>query len=127
MTDNTETAPQEEQNEATPGGDPVRKWTIRILVLCVVLLAGYLTADRLTPVSSQARIHSLVVPVAAEVAGIVAEVAVENNQAVQAGDVYISEMNVGLVGKMFGGTISEVMGDASADIARIISAVSADQ
>jgi len=43
------------------------------------------------------------------------------------GDVYISEMNVGLVGKMFGGTISEVMGDASADIARIISAVSADQ
>ena len=87
MTDNTETAPQEEQNEATPGGDPVRKWTIRILVLCVVLLAGYLTADRLTPVSSQARIHSLVVPVAAEVAGIVAEVAVENNQAVQAGDV----------------------------------------
>ena len=23
MTDNTETAPQEEQNEATPGGDPV--------------------------------------------------------------------------------------------------------
>ena len=85
MTDNTETEQQEGKNEQETGSDPVRKWTIRILVLCVVLFAGYLTADRLTPVTSQARIHSLVVPVAAEVAGIVSEVAVENNQQVQAG------------------------------------------
>lgn len=40
------------------------------------------------------------------------------------GNVYMSEMNVGLVGKVFGGTISEVMGDASADISRIIADVS---
>ena len=85
MTDNIE--PEQEQEEATPTSDPVRSWTIRILVLCVVLLVGYLTADRLTPVTSQARIHSLVVPVAAEVGGIVLEVAVANNQPVQAGDV----------------------------------------
>ena len=87
MTDNIETEQQEGTNETETGSDPVRKWTIRILVLCVVLFAGYLTADRLTPVTSQARIHSLVVPVAAEVAGIVSEVAVENNQQVEAGDV----------------------------------------
>ena len=51
------------------------------------MLVAYLAADRLTPVSSQARVHALVVPVVAEVAGIVTEVAVENNQVVQAGDV----------------------------------------
>ena len=87
MTDKTESEQQEEQQAPSPEGDPVRRWTIRVLVLALVLLAGYLTADRLTPVSSQARIHSLVVPVAAEVSGIVAEVAVGNNQMVQAGDV----------------------------------------
>jgi multidrug resistance efflux pump len=90
MTDNNEPEAQEEkdpQDAQTSDGDPVRKWTIRILLLCVVLLAGYLTADRLTPVSSQARIHALVVPIAAEVSGTVTEVIVENNQQVQAGDV----------------------------------------
>ena len=90
MTDNNEPEQQEEkdpQDAPSSDGDPVRKWTIRILLLCVVLLAGYLTADRLTPVSSQARIHALVVPIAAEVSGTVTEVVVGNNQQVQAGDV----------------------------------------
>jgi multidrug resistance efflux pump len=85
MSDNIDSTQKEQQE--TPEADPVRRWTIRILVLALVLLVGYLTADRLTPVSSQARIHSLVVPIAAEVSGIVADVAVENNQPVQAGDV----------------------------------------
>ena len=42
------------------------------------------------------------------------------------GDVYMSEMNVGLLGMMFGGTIAEVMGDASVDIDRMIAAVAVD-
>ena len=87
MTDNTEPEQQEDQEASNPGADPVRRWTIRILILALVMFIGYLTADRLTPVSSQARIHSLVVPVAAEVSGIVIEVAVANNQQVEAGDV----------------------------------------
>jgi uncharacterized protein (DUF302 family) len=40
------------------------------------------------------------------------------------GNVYMSEMNVGLMGMMFGGTIADVMGDASTDIAKMISNVS---
>ncbi|OOZ13577.1 hypothetical protein BOW35_10205 [Solemya velum gill symbiont] len=40
------------------------------------------------------------------------------------GSVYMSEMNVGLVGMMFGGTIAEVMGDTSADIGKMMTAVS---
>ena len=43
----------------------------------------------------------------------------------KAGKVYLSAMNIGLMGRMFGGTISEVMGDASADIARIIGGIAA--
>ncbi len=87
MTEKKEPDLQEQETKSTPEADPVRKWTIRILVLSLVLLVGYLTADRLTPVSSQARIHSMVVPIAAEVSGTVTEVAVRNNQLVNAGDV----------------------------------------
>ena len=39
------------------------------------------------------------------------------------GSVFMSEMNVGLVGMMFGGAIAEVMGDASTDIGRMMAAV----
>jgi multidrug resistance efflux pump len=91
MTENTEIeAPDtgnEQEPEVGPVKDPVRSWTVRVLLLSVVLLAGYLTADRLTPVSTQARVHTLVVPVAAEVSGTIEEVAVSNNQPVRVGDV----------------------------------------
>lgn len=39
------------------------------------------------------------------------------------GGVYMSEMNIGLMGMMFGGTIAEVMGDASGDIAKMMALV----
>ncbi len=55
--------------------------------MTLVLLIGYLVADRATPFSTQARVHALVVPVAAEVSGTVIEVGVRNNQVVAAGDV----------------------------------------
>jgi multidrug resistance efflux pump len=66
--------------------DPVRKWTLIILGLCVVLMIYYLVADRMTPYTTQARVHAVVVPIAAEVAGTVTEVAVTSNQGVAAGD-----------------------------------------
>ena len=37
--------------------------------------------------------------------------------------VYISELNVGLLGMMFGGTMAEVMADAGNDVKEIISSV----
>lgn len=37
--------------------------------------------------------------------------------------VYVSELNVGLLGKMFGGTIAEVMSDAGKDIKDIVGAL----
>jgi multidrug resistance efflux pump len=76
----------EEQAVQKPPMDPVRKWTFIVLAVCVVLLIWYLVSDRITPYSAQARVHALVVPVAAEVSGTVVNVAVTNNQLVSAGD-----------------------------------------
>jgi multidrug resistance efflux pump len=67
--------------------DPVRRWTLIVLGLCIVLAGYYIIADRLTPFTSQARVHALVVPVAAEVSGTVVDVSVGSNQFVRAGEV----------------------------------------
>jgi multidrug resistance efflux pump len=66
--------------------DPVRKWTFIVLGLCVVLMFFYLVGDRVTPFTSQARVHAVVVPIAAEVSGTVTNVAIASNQLVSDGD-----------------------------------------
>ena len=65
--------------------DPVRMWTFIVLALCIVLMIIYLVGDRLTPFTTQARVHAYVVPVAPQVAGRLISVDVENNQMVKAG------------------------------------------
>jgi multidrug resistance efflux pump len=65
--------------------DPVRKWTFIVLALSIILLIIYLVGDRLTPFTTQARVHAYVVPIAPQVAGRLLEVNVENNQLVKAG------------------------------------------
>jgi len=87
MTENQQAEEKETVEAGAPEKDPVRQWTIRILALSVVLVMAYLVADRITPFSSQARVHALVVPIATDVSGTVVEVAARNNQFVQAGDV----------------------------------------
>jgi len=70
--------------------DPVRRWTLIILGLCVVLMGYYLVADRITPYTTQARVHAVVVPIVPEVSGTVTDVAVTSNQAVAAGDLLLT-------------------------------------
>jgi uncharacterized protein (DUF302 family) len=41
------------------------------------------------------------------------------------GQVFVSQLNVGLLGKMFGGTISDVMGMAGKDLGEVVESVSA--
>jgi len=65
--------------------DPVKRWTLIILVVCVALLVWYLRADRVTPHTSQARVHALVVPIAPEISGTITDVFVSNNQQVAKG------------------------------------------
>lgn len=70
--------------------DPVRMWTYIVLILCIVLMVIYLVGDRLTPYTTQARVHAYVVPVASQVAGRLMTVDVENNQLVVAGQQLLS-------------------------------------
>lgn len=65
--------------------DPVRLWTFIVLILCIVLMVVYLVGDRLTPFTTQARVHAFVIPVAPQVAGRLISVDVKNNQMVKAG------------------------------------------
>jgi len=66
--------------------DPLRRWTLAILVLCVLLFGWTLIADRLTPYTSDASVRTFVVRIRPEVSGKVVEVAVHDNQTVRTGD-----------------------------------------
>ena len=83
---------KQHSKEKTPkkAMDPVRKWTFILLAVIVLLLAWYLVSDRLTPYTSQARVHALVVPIAPEVSGTVISVEVGKSQRVEAGQVLFS-------------------------------------
>jgi len=70
---------------ASRPGRGTRRGAFVVLALIVASLAWYLVADRLTPYTSQARVQAFVVPVAAEVTGMVHEVHVRNNDEVDAG------------------------------------------
>ena len=67
--------------------DPVRRWTLVVLGLIVVLFLYSLIADRYTPYTSLGIVQAFVVRMAPEVAGRVIEVNVADNQRVKAGDV----------------------------------------
>ncbi|MGB6907101.1 MAG: hypothetical protein WBE04_08305, partial [Methyloceanibacter sp.] len=60
------------RDEATR--DPVRRWTLIVLGVIVVLFFYSLIANRLTPYTSQATVQAFVVSMAPEVAGRVLEV-----------------------------------------------------
>src|SRR5215470_8084271 len=82
--------PQPEQVAAAPlpsrRGDPLRRWTLAILVVCVLLFGWTLIADRLTPYTSDASVRTFVVRIRPEVSGKIIEVAVHDNQIVRTGD-----------------------------------------
>ncbi len=67
--------------------DPVRRWTLIVLGLIVVLFLYSIIADRVTPYTSQATVQAFVVRMAPDVAGRVIEVNVIDNQRVKAGEV----------------------------------------
>jgi multidrug resistance efflux pump len=58
------TAPQPSRH-----ADPLRRWTLIIVVLCVVLFGWTLVADRLTPYTSDASVPAFVVRIVPEVCG----------------------------------------------------------
>ncbi len=85
-TENPDTGNEEEVSAVPSAMDPVRKWTLIVIGICGVLIVWHLVADRHTPYTSQARVHALVVPIAAQVAATVTDVFVSNNQFVAEGE-----------------------------------------
>jgi multidrug resistance efflux pump len=82
--------PQPAQVTAAPPpsrrADPLRRWTLVIVILCVLLFGWTLVADRLTPYTSNASVRAFVVRMVPEVSGKVVEVEVQDNQIVRTGD-----------------------------------------
>ncbi|MCZ6854320.1 MAG: HlyD family secretion protein [Gammaproteobacteria bacterium] len=84
-----EQAPEQidEKTAPKPAMDPVRKWTFIVLGAALILLVWHLISDRITPYTTQAKIHALVVPIAAQVSGNVTDVLVDDNKLVEAGEI----------------------------------------
>ncbi len=84
-------APAETASQPEDSSDQalVRKLTVRIGIVCLVLLTWYIAADRLTPSTSQARVHANVVPISPQVSGFVTEVDVAMNQIVEQGQLLL--------------------------------------
>lgn len=82
--------PQHEKIGAAPlpqrRPDSLRRWTLVVLVIFILVFGWTLIADRLTPYTSDASVRAFVVRAVPEVSGKVAEVAVRDNQTVRAGD-----------------------------------------
>lgn len=83
-------APQPEQPDSTeekkPEKSTVNKGRNIVLGLILFSLLWYLFSDRFTPYTSQARVRGYVVGVAPNVAGLVTDLWVKNNQEVKQGD-----------------------------------------
>ncbi|MCE7631195.1 HlyD family secretion protein, partial [Vibrio fluvialis] len=64
-----------------------RKLSIYIIAIVLIVWMYSMWSDRVTPITSIARVHSYLVRVAPEVSGNIVEVRIKNNQVVRAGDV----------------------------------------
>ncbi|MCG6418739.1 biotin/lipoyl-binding protein, partial [Vibrio fluvialis] len=64
-----------------------RKLSIYIIAIVLIVWMYSMWSDRVTPITSIARVHSYLVRVAPEVSGNIVEVKIKNNQVVRAGDV----------------------------------------
>jgi multidrug resistance efflux pump len=73
------------EEPAAEAKSSVKKGTLTVFSVIVLSLVWYLLADRFTPYTTQARVQSYVVGVSPKVAGLVTEVWVKNNQAVEEG------------------------------------------
>jgi len=66
--------------------DPVRRLTLIVVCVIIVLFIWYVAADRFAPWTDEARVQGYIVPIVAEVSGRVLEVNVENDQIVKTGE-----------------------------------------
>lgn len=75
-----------DDNVETKKPDAANVWTKRLLLACAVIWVWHLFADRFTPYSEHTRVRTYVTPVVPQVSGRIAEVNVDFNQWVKAGE-----------------------------------------
>ncbi len=75
--------------EKSSKADPVRRVTRVLIAVVVLVFIWYVAADRLAPWTDQARVQAYVVPMVPQVSGIVTKINVEQDVAVEAGDVLL--------------------------------------
>jgi multidrug resistance efflux pump len=80
-------SPDKTNGEAKPKRDPIRRITAIVLIVCLVILIWYITADRLAPYTDQARVVGLIVPIVPQVSGYVTGINVRLHSVVEENDV----------------------------------------
>ena len=70
-----------------PPANPVRRLTLIVMAIGVILFVYGIAADRITPYTAQALVQAYLVKIAPEVGGRVIEVGVDTDQRVEAGKV----------------------------------------
>ena len=73
------------ETASTPAARSTRIGVIVLVATIALLIVLHLIGDRLTPYSDEARVHAFVVPITPEVAGIIEQVHVRDNQRVKRG------------------------------------------
>jgi multidrug resistance efflux pump len=81
MTDEPNVAAESESRK-----DPIRKITLIVLSVCLVIFIWYILADRHTPYTDQARVQTVLVPIVPRVSGYLTEVDVRLHTRVDEGD-----------------------------------------
>jgi multidrug resistance efflux pump len=79
--------PEAAKPSAEKKSDPVRLISKLVLFGVVLLFSWYVIADRLAPLTDQARLQTYVIPIVSQVSGRVIEVNVNQDQGVNPGDV----------------------------------------
>ncbi|MBY6186292.1 HlyD family secretion protein [Marinobacter hydrocarbonoclasticus] len=87
--DNAETDTVKREADAPAPGRLVRNTSLSLLLVCLLIFAWYLGAERYTPNTDNARVRAYVLPLASQVAGRIDQVMVVNNQVVEQGDVLL--------------------------------------
>ncbi len=81
--DQAETKPTAQASAPEKQPDPVRRYTIIVSAVLLLLLVWYVFADRYAPWTDQARVQGFIVPIAPKVAGKVLRVNVVQDQIVE--------------------------------------------
>lgn len=75
---------EQEKSATEKKRDPVKLWTMAVLIFCIVIFICHLLGDKYTPYTADGRIEAFIVPIAPQVSGTLVNVSAQNNTQVTA-------------------------------------------